>query len=409
MRFATRAIHIGQRPDPTTGATVPPIYATSTYTQAAPGEHKGFEYSRTHNPTRNDYEECLAALEGGAGACAFASGLAATDAVLKSLLRPGQSIVAFSDLYGGTYRLLERVYRPWGLEARYTDNPDPASFVEKIDATTRMIWLETPTNPLLRIIDIAAVVRQVREAWRAIPRPEREAAAHVQTPTPGAMAPTNDLLVVVDNTFASPALQNPLALGADLVVHSATKYIGGHSDLIGGAAVAARAETLTSIRFHQNAAGAIPSPFDCFLAHRGLKTLSLRMERHCTNAERIAAWAQSRPEFAQVLYPGLAQHPGHAIAARQMSGFGGMVSVVLRGGLEAARAFMSSTRLFVCAESLGGVESLINHPAVMTHASVPPEVRRRIGIEDGLVRLSVGVEDADDLIADLEGALGSQD
>lgn len=380
MKFPTRAIHVGQRPDPTTGATVPPIYATSTYTQAAPGEHKGFEYSRTHNPTRNDYEECLAALEGGDGACAFASGLAATDAVLMSLLRPGQTIVAFSDLYGGTYRLLERVYRPWGLDARYTDDPAPDSFATLIDGTTRMVWLETPTNPLLRIIDIAEVVRAVR-------------------------AVRDDLLVVVDNTFASPALQKPLALGADLVVHSATKYIGGHSDLVGGAVVAARGETLTPIRFHQNAAGAIPSPFDCFLAHRGLKTLALRMERHGHNAARIAAWAKTRPEFSQVLYPGLPDHPGHAIAARQMSAFGGMVSVVLRGGFEAARTFMSSTRLFACAESLGGVESLINHPAVMTHASVPPEVRRRIGIEDGLVRLSVGVEDADDLVADLEGAL----
>lgn len=387
MKFATKAIHIGQDPDPTTGATVPPIYATSTYTQAAPGQHKGFEYSRTDNPTRRNLELCLAALEGGEQACSFSSGLAATDAVLRSLLRPGQSIVAFSDLYGGTYRLLEKVYRPWGLEARYTDDPDPAAFAALVDDTTGLVWLETPTNPLLRVIDIAAVARAVRERY-----------ADVAGRTPR-------ILVAVDNTFASPALQRPIELGADLVVHSATKYLGGHSDLVGGAVIAARAETLAPVRFHQNAAGAVPGPFDCFLIHRGLKTLELRMERHCQNAQRIAEWACDRPEFNRVLYPGLPAHPGHQTARQQMRGYGGMVSCVLAGGEEAARIFMGSTKLFACAESLGSVESLVNYPAIMTHASVPVEVRRRIGIEDGLVRFSVGVESVEDLIADLDAAL----
>jgi cystathionine gamma-lyase len=380
VRLATNAVHAGQAPDPTTGATVPPIYATSTYTQASPGNHKGYEYSRTANPTRAGLEQCLASLEQGEAACAFASGLAATDAVFASLLRPGQSIVAYSDLYGGTYRLLERVYRPWGLDARYTDATDPAAFADLVDASTGLVWLETPTNPLLRILDLAEIARAVRAR-----KPD-------------------GLLFVVDNTFATPALQLPLTLGADLVVHSMTKYLAGHSDLVGGAVVAAKEETLAPVRFHQNAAGAILGPFDSFLAHRGIKTLPLRMARHCENAGRIAAWMRSRPEFAEVIYPGLPDHPGHEVARKQMSGFGGMVSVVLPGGLEAARAYLGATRLFACAESLGGVESLINHPAVMTHASVPPEVRHRIGIDDGLVRLSVGIEDADDLMEDLAHA-----
>ncbi len=381
MKFATRAVHAGQDPDPSTGATVPPIYATSTFTQTFPGEHKGFEYSRTANPTRAGLERCLASLERGEAACVFASGLAATDAVFASLLRPGQSIVAYSDLYGGTYRLLERVYRPWGLNARYTDEVDPDAFARLVDETTGMVWLETPTNPLLRVLDLTEIARAVR-------------------------AKKGDgLLFVVDNTFATPVLQQPLALGADLVVHSMTKYLAGHSDLVGGAVVAAREQTLLPVRFHQNAAGAILGPFDSFLAHRGIKTLPLRMARHCENAMRVATWMRSRPEFTQVIYPGLPDHPGHAVAKRQMSGFGGMVSAVLAGGVTAARRFLSSTRLFACAESLGGVESLINHPAVMTHASVPAEVRRRIGIDEGLVRLSVGVEDADDLIEDLATAI----
>jgi cystathionine gamma-lyase len=380
VKLATRAVHVGQDPDPTTGATVPPIYATSTFTQASPGDHKGYEYSRTANPTRAGLEQCLASLEQGEAACAFASGLAATDAVFASLLRPGQSIVAYSDLYGGTYRLLERHYRPWGLDARYTDATDPEAFADLVDTTTGMVWLETPTNPLLRILDLAEIARAVRAK-----KPD-------------------GLLFVVDNTFATPALQQPLALGADLVVHSMTKYLAGHSDLVGGAVIAATEETLAPVRFHQNAAGAILGPFDSFLAHRGIKTLPLRMARHCENAARIVAWMRSRPDFADVIYPGLPDHPGYQVAKKQMSGFGGMVSVVLPGGFDAARAFLGATRLFACAESLGGVESLINHPAVMTHASVPPEVRQRIGIDDGLVRLSVGIEDADDLIEDLSNA-----
>ena len=389
MRFATKAIHVGQDPDPATGATVPPIHVTSTYTQAAPGQHQGYEYSRTDNPTRRNYEACLAALEGGEAAAAFASGLAATATVVTSLLRPGDSVVAYSDLYGGTYRLFEKVLRPWGLVPRYSDAREPAAIVELIDRTTKMVWIETPTNPLLHLLDIAAIARATRDKATAI----------------GADA--DRIALVVDNTFATPALQSPLALGADLVVHSTTKYIGGHSDLVGGAVIAARAEMLEPIRFQQNAAGAVPGAFDCFLAQRGLKTLSVRMKAHCRNARRIAEWAAEQRAFERVVYPGLPRHPDHELARRQMCDFGGMVSCVLRGGLDAARKFMSATRLFACAESLGAVESLVNHPAIMTHASVPPDVRQRIGIVDGLVRLSVGIEDVEDLIEDLDQALAS--
>ncbi len=387
MHFATQAIHVGQAPDPTTGATVPPIYATSTYTQAAPGVHKGFEYSRTHNPTRNNLEQCLAALEGGAAAASFASGLAATNAVLSALLRPGNSVVAFSDLYGGTYRILERVFKPWGLVTRYSDDPDPAAMLRLVDKTTRMMWIETPTNPMLRLIDIAGVAEALRSVGSGVSRAD------------------DGIILAVDNTFATPALQRPLALGADLVIHSTTKYIGGHSDVIGGAVIAADAKLMEPIRFVQNAAGGVSGPFDCFLTHRGVKTLALRMERHCENAMKVAQWAAAQPAFERVIYPGLPAHPDHALAREQMRGFGGMVSVVLRGGLDAASKFMSSTHLFSCAESLGGVESLVNHPAIMTHASIPREVRERYGVVDGLVRLSVGIEDSNDLIADLEGAL----
>ncbi len=399
MRFSTRAIHVGQDPDPSTGATVPPIYATSTYTQEAPGRHKGFEYSRSQNPTRLGLERVLAALEGGQEAAAFASGLAATNAVLSALLRPGDSVVAFSDMYGGTYRLLERVMRPWGLEPRYCDSTDPAAIASLVDDTTRLVWIETPTNPMLRLLDISAVSQAVRAAAANTgTRPLTRKGGSVMDEDCG-------LLLVVDNTFASPALQTPLALGADLVLHSMTKYLGGHSDVVGGAVVARRAETLVPIRFFQNAAGGVPGPFDCFLVHRGIKTLSLRMRAHCANAKAIAEWALKQPKFERVIYPGLPDHPDHALAKRQMCGFGGMVSCVLKGGFDAASAFMSSTKLFACAESLGGVESLVNHPAVMTHASIPREVRERIGVVDGLVRLSVGIEDVEDLIADLEAAL----
>lgn len=384
MRFATRAIHVGQAPDPTTGATIPPIHITSTYTQAGPGEHKGFEYSRSDNPTRRNLEQCLAVLEGGTAAAAFASGLAATNALLAGLLRPGEAVVAYSDLYGGTYRLLDRVFRPWGLVTRYSDRNDPAAIAALVDEQTRLVWIETPTNPMLRLIDIA----RTAAALRARPRGARGAP-----------------LLVVDNTFATPALQHPLELGADLVIHSTTKYIGGHSDVIGGAVIAADTKVLEPVRFVQNAAGGVPGPFDCYLVHRGLKTLAIRMRQHCENAMRIATWAAQQPAFQTVIYPGLAAHPDHALAERQMAGFGGMVSAVLRDGYEAARRFMSRTRLFACAESLGGVESLVNHPATMTHASVPQEVRERIGVVDGLVRLSVGLEDVEDLLEDLRRAL----
>jgi cystathionine gamma-lyase len=374
--FATRAIHAGQDADPATGATVVPIYATSTYTQEAPGKHKGYEYSRSGNPTRTALEACLASLEGGERGLAFASGLAATTAVL-SLLRPGDEVVAAADLYGGTYRLLERVFRPWGLVSRYTDDPSPKGFARLIGPKTKLVWIETPTNPLLQILDIAAVAELTHKA--------------------GA-------LLAVDNTFASPYLQQPIKLGADLVVHSTTKYLGGHSDVVGGAVVGGR-ELLTAVAFYQNAAGGVPGPFDAWLTLRGLKTLAVRMDRHSANARRLAEWLRGQPQVERVYYPGLADHPGHALAGRQMRDFGGMISIRLRGGADAARRFLPRTRLFSLAESLGGVESLVCHPATMTHASIPVEVRNARGVDDGLIRLSVGIEDADDLQEDLRQAL----
>lgn len=374
--FSTRAIHVGQDADPTTGATVVPIYATSTYTQAAPGQHKGYEYSRTGNPTRAALESCLAALEGGERGLAFASGLAATTAVL-SLLRPGDEVVAAADLYGGTYRLLERVFKPWGLVTRYTDDPAPAAFAALLTPKTKLVWVETPTNPLLQILDITAIA---------------EAAHKV-----GA-------LLAVDNTFASPYLQQPLKLGADLVVHSTTKYLGGHSDVVGGAVVGSR-ELLQPIAFYQNAAGGVPGPFDAWLTLRGLKTLAVRMDRHCANARRLAEWLKSQSQVQRIYYPGLPSHPGHTLAARQMRDFGGMISISLKGGGDAAQKFMTRTKLFSLAESLGGVESLVCHPATMTHASIPIEARVARGIDEGLVRLSVGIEDAEDLQNDLAQAM----
>jgi cystathionine gamma-lyase len=374
--FATRAIHAGQDADVATGATVVPIYATSTYTQEAPGKHKGYEYSRSGNPTRTALEACLASLEGGERGLAFASGLAATTAVL-SLLRPGDEVVAAADLYGGTYRLLERVFRPWGLVSRYTDDPSPQGFARLIGPKTKLVWIETPTNPLLQILDIAAVAELTHKA--------------------GA-------LLAVDNTFASPYLQQPLKLGADLVVHSTTKYLGGHSDVVGGAVVGGR-ELLGPVAFYQNAAGGVPGPFDAWLTLRGLKTLAVRMDRHCANARRLAEWLRGQPQVERVYYPGLAEHPNHALAGRQMRDFGGMISIRLRGGADAARRFLPRTRLFSLAESLGGVESLVCHPATMTHASIPAELRHARGVDDGLIRLSVGIEDADDLQEDLRQAL----
>jgi cystathionine gamma-lyase len=374
--FSTRAIHAGQDPDPATGATVVPIYATSTYTQEAPGQHKGYEYSRSGNPTRTALETALASLEGGERGLAFASGLAATTAVL-STLRPGDEIAAAADLYGGTFRLLERVFKPWGLVPRYTEDASREGFAAIVGRATRLVWIETPTNPLLQIIDISVVAE---------------------------IAHRHGAILAVDNTFASPFLQRPLEQGADLVVHSTTKYLGGHSDVIGGAVIGRR-DLVEPIAFYQNAAGAVPGPFDAWLVLRGLKTLALRMERHCENARALAEWLARHPRVARVYYPGLAAHPNHDVAKRQMSDFGGMMSIQLTGGAEAALRLLTRTRLFSLAESLGGVESLIGHPATMTHASIPAEIRAARGIDDGLVRLSVGIEDLEDLRGDLAGAL----
>ena len=374
--FATLAIHAGQDADPTTGATVVPIYATSTYTQVAPGQHKGYEYSRSGNPTRAALETCLAALEGGERGLAFASGLAATTAVV-SVLRPGDEVVAAADLYGGTYRLLERVFKPWGLVARYTDDASPNGFARLISPKTKLVWIETPTNPLLQILDIAAIAE---------------------------LAHKTGAILAVDNTFASPYLQQPLRLGADLVVHSTTKYLGGHSDVVGGAVIS-RKELLGPIAFFQNAAGGVPGPFDAWLTLRGVKTLAVRMERHCANARQLADFLTGHSRVEHIYYPGLASHPGHELARHQMRNFGGMISVRIKGGRDGALQFMTRTKLFSLAESLGGVESLVCHPATMTHASIPADVRIARGVDDGLVRLSVGIEDVADLENDLKQAL----
>ena len=374
--FATRAIHSGQDADPATGATVVPIYATSTYTQAAPGQHKGYEYSRSGNPTRTALESCLAALESGERGLAFASGLAATTAVL-SPLRPGDEVAAAADLYGGTFRLLERVFKPWGLTARYTDDSSKKGFAAIITKATKLVWIESPTNPLLQILDIAAIAE---------------------------LAHQKGAILAVDNTFASPYLQQPLRLGADLVVHSTTKYLGGHSDVVGGAVIG-RHDLLEPIKFYQNAAGGVPGPFDAYLTLRGLKTLAVRMEKHCGNARVLADWLSKQKQVERVYFPGLASHPGHEVAKRQMRDFGGMISVRIRGGGPAARQFLTHTRLFSLAESLGGVESLVCYPATMTHASIPAEIRTARGIDDGLIRLSVGIEECEDLREDLQAAL----
>jgi cystathionine gamma-lyase len=377
--LATLAIHGGQSPDPSTGAVMPPIYATSTYAQASPGVHQGFEYSRTHNPTRFAYERCAAALEGGSRGYAFASGMAATSTVLE-LLDSGSHVIAMDDLYGGSYRLFERVRkRSAGLAFSFVDLTDVAAFEAAIRPETRMVWIETPTNPMLKIVDIAAIAERARK---------------------------RGLIVVVDNTFASPILQRPLQLGAHLVMHSATKYLNGHSDMVGGLVVAGDDSALAEqLAFLQNSIGAVQGPFDSFLALRGLKTLHLRMQAHCQNAQALAEWLQGQPAIEQVIYPGLAAHPHHALAGRQMQGYGGIISIVLKGGFDSARRFCETTRLFTLAESLGGVESLVNHPAVMTHASIPPDRRAALGISEGLVRLSVGVEALADLQADLAAAL----
>ncbi len=377
-RFATRAIHAGQAPDPTTGAIMTPISVASTYVQESPGIHKGFEYSRSQNPTRKAYEDCIADLENGSAGFAFASGMAASATVLE-LLDTGAHVVAGDDLYGGTYRLFENVRRrAAGQSYSFVDLSDPAMLDAAIRPETRMVWVETPTNPLLRVVDLGQVAE---------------------------IAGRHRLLSVCDNTFATPYLQRPLDLGFDIVVHSATKYLNGHSDMVGGVAVVAGDEIAERLGYLQNAIGGIAGPFDSFLALRGLKTLSLRMARHCENAHAVAEFLTAHSKIERVFYPGLPDHPQHAVAARQMSGFGGMVTATLAGGIDEARRFLERCQLFALAESLGGVESLIEHPAIMTHASIPAEERARLGIDDSLVRLSVGTEDIDDLLADLDQAL----
>jgi cystathionine gamma-lyase len=377
--LGTRAIHAGQSPDPSTGAVMTPIYATSTYVQSSPGVHQGFEYSRSHNPTRFAYERCVAALEGGSRGFAFASGLAATATVLDSL-DSGSHVICMDDVYGGTFRLFERVRRrSAGLDFSFVDLNDMAALEAAVKPNTRLVWCETPTNPLLKIVDIARLAEFCRK---------------------------RGILLAVDNTFSSPILQRPLEHGAHLVMHSATKYLNGHSDIVGGMVVVGDdAELAEKLTFLQNAVGGVQGPFDSFLALRGLKTLHLRMKAHCENAQALAEWLEQHPAIERVIYPGLASHPQHELAKRQMDGFGGMVTILLKGGYEAARRFCERTQLFALAESLGGVESLVNHPAVMTHASVPPERRAELGIGDNLVRLSVGVEDVADLRAELERAL----
>ena len=380
MKFATRAIHVGQEADPATGATIVQIYQTSTYTQEAPGQHKGYEYSRTGNPTRAALEECMAALEGADHGLAFASGLAATIAVM-SLLSPGDHIVAGDDLYGGTYRLFDKVLREGNkLDFDYVDTTDPTSVERALRPETKMLWIETPTNPMLTLSDIAALSEMAHE---------------------------RGAVVAVDNTFASPYFQRPLELGADIVVHSTTKYMGGHSDVIGGAVMTSDENLRERIAFYQNAAGGVPGPFDSWIVLRGLKTLAVRMRQHEENALAVARFLQDHPQVATVNYPGLPSHPQHGLAKRQMSGFSGMVSFTLKGGAEAAYAAVQKTEVFSFAESLGGVESLITHPATMTHAAIPKEQREARGVTDGLLRLSVGIEDAEDLIADLDRAISA--
>jgi len=381
LKFATRAIHAGCEPEETTGAVMTPVFLTSTYAQEFPARPKiaGYDYSRSKNPTRTALEQNLASLENGASGHAFASGLAATGAVLN-LLKSGDHVVAGNDLYGGTRRLFESVYRNFGLDFTYVDPTCVDHVRDAVRKETRLIWIETPTNPLLSIVDLAAV--------RALDLPA-------------------DCLLACDNTFATPYLQNPLDIGFDIVAHSTTKYIGGHSDIVGGALVAREARFTERLDFLQMAVGAVPGPLDCFLALRGIKTLHLRVERHCENALRVVEFLEGHPRIRKIYFPGSSQHQNHDVAARQMRGFGGMVSFVLDASVEEAKQVVSRTRIFTLAESLGGVESLIEHPPSMTHASIPPAERKRAGIDDGLIRLSVGVEDAGDLIGDLEQAIRS--
>jgi cystathionine gamma-lyase len=379
MKLATKLIHAGMEPDPSTGAIMPPIYQTSTYVQDGPGNHKGYEYARTQNPTRKALQEALAIIENGNYGICFSSGMAASDAIIK-LLKPGDEVIATSDMYGGTYRMFTRIFEPYGIKFRFIDMQDSGDLKKLINANTRLIWIETPTNPMMKIIDIAACAL----------------IAH------GANA-----LVCVDNTFASPFLQNPLDLGADIVVHSATKYLGGHSDTIHGAAIVRDKIIADQLYFIQNSCGAVPGPQDCFLILRGIKTLHIRMQRHCENGKVIAHFLREHPAVDKVYWCGFEDHPGYELARRQMRDFGGMISFTLKAdSLDAANRVLGSTKLFSLAESLGGVESLIGHPASMTHASIPREERLKNGLVDSLMRLSVGIEDVDDLVADLKQAIG---
>ena len=379
MKLATKMIHAGAHPDPSTGAIMTPIFQTSTYVQEAPGKHKGFEYARSQNPTRQALEEALAVIENGKFGLAFSSGVAATDAVIK-LLQPGDEVIAANDMYGGTYRLFTKVFEKFGIKFLYTDTTDPKNIESLVTGNTKLVWLETPTNPLMNITDIAAVA---------------------------AITKSKNILLCVDNTFASPYLQNPLDHGADIVMHSATKYLGGHSDVIQGALIMNDADLREKLYFIQKSCGAVPGPMDCFLVLRGIKTLHLRMQRHSENGAKIANHLRKHPKIDKVFWCGFEDHPGYTVAKKQMRDFGGMMSFTLKDDSDAAaRKVLSSTKLFSLAESLGGVESLINHPSSMTHASIPREERIKNGLTDGLIRLSVGVEDADDLIADLDNAIG---
>lgn len=380
MKPATKFIHAGAEPDPSTGAIMTPIYQTSTYVQEAPGKNKGYEYARSQNPTRKALEDALAIIENGKYGLAFSSGVAATDAVLK-LLSPGDEVVTGNDLYGGTYRLFTKVFEKFGIRFRYVDMTDVVAIAAAITPNTKLIWTETPTNPLMNITDIGAVT---------------------------ALAKKNNILVCVDNTFASPYLQNPLDFGADMVMHSSTKYLGGHSDVIQGALVMNDTALRDQLYFIQKSCGAVPGPMDCFLVLRGIKTLHVRMQRHCENGEKVAHYLRQHPKVGKVYWCGFEDHPGYEVAKKQMRGFGGMMSFTLKDdNVEKAMKVLSSTKVFSLAESLGGVESLINHPASMTHASIPREERIKNGLSDSLIRLSVGIEDVDDLVADLDQAIGS--
>ncbi|HEY3447881.1 MAG TPA: cystathionine gamma-synthase [Myxococcales bacterium] len=378
MRFETLAIHAGQEPDPTTGAIMTPVYLTSTYVQAGPGQHKGYEYSRTQNPTRKALQDCLAALEGAKFGLAFGSGLAASD-MLMHLLDAGDHVVCSDDVYGGTFRIFDKVFKRAGLTFSFVDLTDLKNLEAAISPKTKLVWVETPTNPMLKLVDLAGVSEICRR---------------------------RKVLSVCDNTFMTPYLQRPLELGIDVVAHSTTKYLNGHSDVVGGFACTNDPALAERMYFLQNAVGGVPGPMDSFLVLRGVKTLPVRMDRHQENAARIADYLQAHPKVEKVTWPGLPSHPQHALAKKQMKGFGGMLTFVVKGGLPAAKKFLESVRIFACAESLGGVESLIEHPAIMTHASVPPETRQKLGIHDGFIRLSVGIENAEDLIEDLKMALG---